>query len=343
MDKYTRFFEATNPSFLFESIYVNSYNDLDCCVIKEGESVIVLFKNLEDKNCQQEALEIFSDDVKFAEYHKNFEDFLKVAKTKSEELVNDNQLIKLIDLFLDFLKMYRYTEAFYTELAYKVFKEQQDDNLGKNLKLLEKIKTNARIYLNSFFNGQQSYLSRAIEKSESPDEIIYYSVEELKNKIDINIEEIKKRKESHILYKNNQIYDKNTLEFKNLKEWKDASVNSIGKILKGTAASRGKITGKAYVLSSNFNNFEELDSIIENMPNDIILVSETTAPDIVKACFKAKAIVTNQGGMGSHAAIISRELKIPCVVGCKIATKVVNTGDIITVDGNNGVVILDGE
>ena len=77
------------------------------------------------------------------------------------------------------------------------------------------------------------------------------------------------------------------------------------------------------------------------MPKDIILVSETTAPDIVRACYKAKAIVTNQGGLGSHAAIISRELQIPCVVGTKTATNVINTGDLITVNGNEGVVLIN--
>ena len=100
------------------------------------------------------------------------------------------------------------------------------------------------------------------------------------------------------------------------------------------------ITGSAYVLSANFQNFDELDEIIDKMPQDIILISETTAPDIIRACYKAKAIVTNQGGLGSHAAITSRELKIPCVVGTRIATNVIKNGDIITVDGNKGEVIL---
>lgn len=67
-----------------------------------------------------------------------------------------------------------------------------------------------------------------------------------------------------------------------------------------------------------------------------------TSPDWVPAMKKAAAIVTNNGGMTCHAAIVSREMQIPCIVGTKsrgaAATDVLQTGDIITVDAKNGVV-----
>ena len=53
---------------------------------------------------------------------------------------------------------------------------------------------------------------------------------------------------------------------------------------------------------------------------------------------KAGAIVTDEGGLTSHAAIVSRELKIPCIVGTKIATKILKDGDIVEVDAENGIV-----
>jgi phosphohistidine swiveling domain-containing protein len=71
-----------------------------------------------------------------------------------------------------------------------------------------------------------------------------------------------------------------------------------------------------------------------------ILVSISTDPDIVPAMKKAAAIVTEQGGVTSHAAIVSRELNIPCVIGTKIATKIFNDGDIVEVDANQGKVRL---
>lgn len=69
-----------------------------------------------------------------------------------------------------------------------------------------------------------------------------------------------------------------------------------------------------------------------------ILVAGMTRPEYVPLMKKASAIITDEGGITCHAAIISRELKIPCVIGTKIATKVLNDGDLVEVDANNGVV-----
>lgn len=69
-----------------------------------------------------------------------------------------------------------------------------------------------------------------------------------------------------------------------------------------------------------------------------ILVSIATDPDIVPAMKKAAGIITEQGGVTSHAAIVSRELGIPCVIGTKIATKVFKDGDMVEVDANKGIV-----
>jgi len=69
-----------------------------------------------------------------------------------------------------------------------------------------------------------------------------------------------------------------------------------------------------------------------------IMLSETTYPALVPAMKKAAAIVTNIGGLTCHAAIVARELKIPCVVGTKIATKVLHDGQLVEVDADKGIV-----
>ena len=69
-----------------------------------------------------------------------------------------------------------------------------------------------------------------------------------------------------------------------------------------------------------------------------ILVAKMTRPDYVPAMRRAAAIVTNEGGMTCHAAIVSRELGIPCIVGTKIATKVLKDGDLVEVDAEKGIV-----
>jgi phosphohistidine swiveling domain-containing protein len=77
---------------------------------------------------------------------------------------------------------------------------------------------------------------------------------------------------------------------------------------------------------------------IHKMNKGDILVSIATDPDVVPAMKLAGAIVTEQGGITSHAAIVSRELGIPCIIGTKIATKIFKDGDMVEVDANKGIV-----
>ena len=105
-------------------------------------------------------------------------------------------------------------------------------------------------------------------------------------------------------------------------------------LVNGLPASPGQVTGKAHVIRD--------PSQIGKFQDGEILITEMTTPDWVPAMKKAKAIITDSGGMTCHASIISRELGIPCIVGTKsrgkAATDVISTGDDITVDASNGVV-----
>ncbi len=80
------------------------------------------------------------------------------------------------------------------------------------------------------------------------------------------------------------------------------------------------------------------DEAAKAMKKGDILVTDLTNPDFVPFMKIASAIVTDKGGVTSHAAIVSRELSIPCIVGTEIATKVMETGKQYTVDARNGVV-----
>jgi len=107
---------------------------------------------------------------------------------------------------------------------------------------------------------------------------------------------------------------------------------AITPILSGISASPGIGSGYVKLLKSP----KEIDRI---KAGDV-LVAEMTSPDYVPAMKKAAAIVTNTGGQTSHAAIVSRELGIPCVVGTKLATSTLKEGDLVTVDGEKGQIYL---
>ncbi len=105
--------------------------------------------------------------------------------------------------------------------------------------------------------------------------------------------------------------------------------------LKGMGASKGIVTGTAKVLFS-------ADEIHRLEPGDI-LVTRMTTPDFVAGFNILGGIVTDQGGITCHAAIVSREYKLPCVVGTQNATTQIKDGDqvTITVETVKGVVTIN--
>lgn len=117
---------------------------------------------------------------------------------------------------------------------------------------------------------------------------------------------------------------------KNVETKTQAKVISGKLILEGQPASPGVVTGIVNILKSA----KEINKIKQGD----ILVTDMTTPDFVPAMKRAVAIVTNKGGQTSHAAIVSRELGVPCVVGTKTATTVLKQGHVITVDGAAGKV-----
>jgi len=103
-------------------------------------------------------------------------------------------------------------------------------------------------------------------------------------------------------------------------------------LLKGLSACPGVASGIAKIVDdpSELNEVQKGD----------ILVTKMTNPDFVPAMKRASAIVTDEGGQTSHAAIVSRELGVVCVVGTREATEKLKEGEVITVDGTNGLIYL---
>lgn len=109
---------------------------------------------------------------------------------------------------------------------------------------------------------------------------------------------------------------------------------------RGDPASAGRAAGRVSivpVMMAKGGPAATREKIAKMRKGDI-LVANTTGPEMIMACRKAAAIVANEGGINSHAAIVSRELGIPGIVNTKIATSVLNDGDIIEVDADNGLV-----
>ncbi len=102
------------------------------------------------------------------------------------------------------------------------------------------------------------------------------------------------------------------------------------RIINGQTAFPGHVKGRVRII----NSIKDM----KKMNKGDILASISTMPDLLPAMMRAAAFITDQGGITSHAAIVAREMKKPCIIGTKIATKVLKDGDLVEVDADKGVV-----
>jgi pyruvate,water dikinase len=222
--------------------------------------------------------------------------------------------------------------------------QKTDDNILKeNLEDLGRLKFEGREILNAFIfdDGVLPNLLKGISTKylEKEDDAVYLYSDEIlslfkgkKPKRDI----IDQRKKCYAITRiDNKIV---RYEYKtSLKLLEEFTRSEDVKIIKGTIANKGKTKGKA-VIAPMLTSIAEVNKIISRMKKGDILVAHSTTPEFMVLIDKAAAIVADQGGMLSHAAVISREFNIPCIIGTGNATKILKDGDLIEVDANKGIV-----
>ena len=201
--------------------------------------------------------------------------------------------------------------------------------IDRELKILDKKIANKKIALtrDSGGNGIEVKLKEEISKSQVLKE------HEIKKLSDIAIkleEHFKKPQDIEFAIERGEIYIVQTRPVTTIEKRIDKISKELNGeiILTGTAASPGIASGKIKIVEKP----EDLQKIIQGD----ILVTKMTNPDMVVTMQKSAAIVTDEGGMTAHAAIVSREMGIPCIVGTQEATTKLKEGETITVDGYTG-------
>jgi len=233
-------------------------------------------------------------------------------------------------------------------------KEKQEKVLKQNPKLRRLAEISQRIALSraevkSCWAGTDWYFIPLFKeiakrtKEEVRDLQKYYLIEEVGDlmfkKKKLSKEEMRKRDKCFVgLWKNGKAsyYSGDKAEEIAKQELGPLYKISATNKLKGTVANLGKFSGIAHILHAG--NMENVREVRKSFKKGEILITEMTQPSIMDIASKAGAIVTDEGGMLSHAAIISRELKIPCIVGTHFATTLIKNGDKIEVDANKGIV-----
>jgi pyruvate,water dikinase len=107
---------------------------------------------------------------------------------------------------------------------------------------------------------------------------------------------------------------------------------SVGETkIKGISACKGIVKARARVIL-------DVQKEGSRLKTGEILITSMTRPEFVPLMHKASAIVTDEGGMTCHAAIVARELNKPCIIGARVAVNLIHDGDLIEVNANTGIV-----
>lgn len=251
-----------------------------------------------------------------------FLDELKNIKKPKEEL---NKLKKL---FINNRKRFK-----------KILKEIKPNKRFKNLLQFLKeniflrdhrdmIRQKLNLELKKFYSEVGERLSLNLKQVAvlTNDEIIEY----LGNNKKFFKKEIMKRGKVYLLIQKRdkvKIYSGNQAIGKFKRELNISKTKRV-KEIKGIVVSKGIVRGRVKVVYTNRD--------LSKVRKGDILVAAVTRQDFVPVMRKAKAIITDEGGIICHTAIISRELNIPCIVGTKIATEILKDNDIVEVDANRG-------
>jgi len=167
----------------------------------------------------------------------------------------------------------------------------------------------------------------------------YLSAADMRNTLSVRslkklLPELRERKKGvfFIMKKNNEISAVGN-DYKKILEFREnLNKNYLKSELKGTIANKGKAIGRVVVCKGVMD--------LKKVKAGDILAASMTRPEFVPILKKVRGIITDEGGLTCHAAIISRELDIPCIVGTKIATRILKDGDYIEVDANRGVITI---
>jgi len=319
------------------------------CVCSDGvwHSFIHVHK---EKHCLKKGLEIFRSQSRYADYKKEFLTYMEMIRreilpryARVSRKISREEVERAIQELAKFWHYYGMTEFSYHDLAYATMKRTKDPVLKKNLKDLGMLKIEGRKIMNKLIFQQgviPNILTSVSQKFlENPNDAFYLYSREILQLFDrkrMFIDIIEKRKNTYAACVVRQKFiplssrDSRALAHRLLRTHE-------AKEVQGIVAYPGNARGRAMIVPAIIDA-SVINGLVKSMKPGDVLVAHSTTPEFMVLCNKAGAIVTDQGGMLSHAAVISRELKIPCVVGTQVATEVFKQGDWLEVDARKGVI-----
>ncbi len=332
-------------------------------IAKKTENVDEHFPSLIYPNKE---LELFQEMIELYKIGAFIEDIDAALLEDTEEMMKNKAIIDLLEIhtekyawlnstyhindpctiktFIDRLKQHRdYESKLYSTIENREKIEGEIQNLITNLSLDEKAQKlihimRSVVFLRNFekenanknqFLVEPLIIELARRLDIDRDIVLSMTDEEIIDALQkerVDIDEIKKRLENFaIIVKDSRM----TID---LKPKADEKEEILDKEIKGNVACKGTVEGIVKVVKDR--------SEISKVKKGEILVTSMTTPDFVPAMEKAAAIITDEGGITCHAAIVSRELATPCIIGTKNATKILKDGDKVRVDAEKGIVLF---
>ena len=303
-----------------------------------------------EQECLTIGLELFSSKEKYQQYASDLRQKIKEGQKliqtykKIPNKILKRELQEVFSLLGSFWYAYGFTEFPYHDLAYKELEKANNPLLKKNLTDFAKLKFEGRAFLNAvaFERGIIPNIITSLSKTFFQDNhsahyLFFGELMQLLNGEKIPSSIVTERKEGYTLLSQDRKIIERFTGKKHLQIAQKFLAVEESSQLQGVPAHPGKVHGTAIIVPM-LMNIKEVHILEKSMHQGDILIAQTTGPELMNLCHKAAAIVTDQGGMLSHAAVISREFKIPCIVGTINATKVFKDGDLIEVDANQGIV-----
>lgn len=348
-DDYILSFSVQGVSVFVTDIHVDAYKSLEpLFIIEKG-----LFKQYFTKKAYERALDrglaFYRDKHAFTNYRKGITshcDLFKIffeTKIKKQKKLSRSKVAKFFQYTRKLCGDYTKMNFEYTDKAF-VYKNKHPV-IGKQLAQVGELKDSVRTVMNTILFEDRGYLTHFFKILGKQFRVAPKVLSDLTQREIIDLFNNKWPNDSRVMKRQQAFVESNHLKERFIEgnaakrvinEFREIAFGND--IVKGQIASKGKAKGRVKIIPVDYNNMDRINSEIKKMKKGEILVAETTAPELMLACRKASAIVTNMGGLMSHAAIVSRELGIPCIVGTKIATKVFKDGDLVEVDATKGIV-----
>jgi phosphoenolpyruvate synthase/pyruvate phosphate dikinase len=341
-------FSVKGVSIFVTDIHADIYSHLEALFIIDHGLFRQFFTHTAYEQALDQGLAFYSDEYAFGNYQKALSshcdalrDFFNL-EIKGQEMLSYENVALFFEytkkLCGDYVKMnFEFTDRAFTQ-------QETNPTIKRNLAQMSIFKDVVRTFMNVVLFESPGYVDQCFmilgkQCNLSPSIIHNMTQEEILNLFTGKrpIESIvAQRQESFVEGYNLRPFLEGVDAMEIIKEFQE--LPSSTRVFQGKGASNGKVVGIVKIIPVDYSNLERLTAEIERMSDGSILVTETTAPELMIACKKAGAIVTDVGGLMSHAAIISRELSIPCVVGTVNASRSLKDGDRVEVDGSTGVV-----